>query len=129
MKEIVSEGGYDLYGSGSAIDIASLPPKIARDLEKYVKSKPMLKGKPAVKKATMKKPLNITKTDLAPNSLAMSKINLTNNISRDSKPVQGHLPIFGNSTPSYVQNVGNEIPHHSDDQSNSSSFYSDSDEN
>ena len=38
VREIVSEAGANMYGTGGAIDISSLPIRVSRNLERYVKS-------------------------------------------------------------------------------------------
>jgi hypothetical protein len=128
-KEIVSEAGYDLFTAGGAVEVANLPTKVARELEKYIKNRPQAKPKLSQKKQpAIKRQPSFPKPDLAPTSLAPPRIPLNNHISRDSKPTQGHLPIFENSSHFPLRESVAETNHHSDDHSNTSSFYSDSDE-
>jgi len=128
-KEIVGEAGYDLFSVGGAVEVNYLPTKVARELEKYIKTRPQTKPKQSQKKQpAIKRQVSFPKPDLAPTSLAPPRIPLTNHISRDSKPTQGHLPIFENSSHYPPRESVAETHHHSDDQSNTSSFYSNSDE-
>lgn len=127
VREIVRQAGVEFFTvGGGSIDIGNLPTQTARELESYVKSRSALRKKQIQKKALKKRPSFLQKNDLAPAPLTQSRLTLTTHVSRELKPVQGHLPIFADTTPSYpivIPVVDNKAL--SNEKSNSSSsFYS-----
>lgn len=125
VTDIVKRENPNYISSNGILDIGSLSSFVARDLEKYVKSRIALKKKQAQKKSSSKKPSLFIKNDLAPLPFSQNRPILNQSVSRDSRPTPGHLPIFSDLTPSYSMNQKIPEPHRmSDDGSNSSSFYS-----
>lgn len=125
MSEIVKRENPGYISSTGILDIGSLSSQVARDLERYVKGRIALKKKQIQKKTSSKKPSLFLKNDLAPLPFNQARPALVHSMSRETRPIPGHLPVFTDLAPNYsLTKKAPEAHPQSDDGSNSSSFYS-----